>query len=438
MPLLSLIVTAYNIEDFIDECMQTVIGQTLTDMEIIVVDDGSSDATPEIIRKYAEKDTRIRPIFLPENTMGGVASAANAGLDAATGKYIGFADGDDYLEPTMFDELCAAAEENQSDLAMCKYLESIGPEKETKEPAERMRWAPFTEAQCVPLDNDDNRIEILRFIAVPWRKIYSRRMLEENNIRFPAVDYFWEDNPFHWFSVCSANAIAIVPNVLCYHRVARAGQTMSTRDAGLLKMFGHYETIKQWLDERNLLNRFQAPLLGWAVSQFEWIQKRIPQTAGDQLFDIMKAILEPVDGVVLDRALQAKGDRTRKQVDSIRDGNREAFLKEFSLQFRNGSRRPGALTGLGAKPLSLVRLAISDARANGFRSTASKARQYLLGSRFRKKEVQTPGGMITEHQMLRFMALLQQDLDRKHAEQLNRLETIEEAVKEIRSAQDNV
>ena len=98
MPVLSVIVTSYNIEDYLAGCLDTVINQSLRDMEIIVVDDGSSDRTPDIIREYAEKDSRIRPILLPENTIGGVASAANAGLDAATVAEVAGADAGSALD----------------------------------------------------------------------------------------------------------------------------------------------------------------------------------------------------------------------------------------------------------------------------------------------------------------------------------------------------
>ena len=82
------------------------------------------------------------------------------------------------------------------------------------------------------------RRQFLRFIAVPWRKLYRRSLLEDHAIRFPVSDSFYEDNPFHWFSVISARSIAVVPEVLCYHRVGRAGQTMATADERLFQIFG--------------------------------------------------------------------------------------------------------------------------------------------------------------------------------------------------------
>jgi len=436
MPLLSVIVTAYNIEDFLEQCLETVVGQTLTDMEIIVIDDGSSDGTPDIIRSFAARDGRIRPVFLPENTPGGVASAANVGLDLAQGRYVGFVDGDDYLAPTMFETLCAAATACGAELAMCRYKEAVGPDMVLRDPAERMRWLGFDETRCVSLERDEDRIAILRFIAVPWRKIYARSLLEDNAIRFPVVDYFWEDNPFHWFTVCSANAIAVVPKVLCFHRVERPGQTMDTRTVDLLRMFGHYETIRAWLAERGLLQRFEAPLLGWAIAQFQWIGRRLPREAGGAMFDAMAAIVGPVDQAVFDRALSERRPAVRRQMRHVRNGNREAFLKDYDRQFGPGARAADAVKRKIGKPLSLGRLFLGHVKANGLRRTLAKTARHLRSEGFAGGMFRRRNRALTEETMLKYMALLQRDIDRKHAEQLDRLKALEDAVRETRATGD--
>ena len=106
---LSIIVTAYNIKDYIEQCLESVAAQTLSDIEVLVVDDGSTDSTPGRITEFCAADPRFIPVLLPENSPGGVATAANAGLDRATGRWVGFVDGDDYVEPTMFERLVGAA-----------------------------------------------------------------------------------------------------------------------------------------------------------------------------------------------------------------------------------------------------------------------------------------------------------------------------------------
>ncbi len=116
--LVSVIVPAYNIEDYIGRCLDSIISQTYKNLEIIVVDDGSRDHTGEILDNYAKKDRRIKVIH-KEN--GGVSSARNKGIEAAEGDYIGFIDGDDFIEPEMYKILLDLLEEENADIAHCGY-----------------------------------------------------------------------------------------------------------------------------------------------------------------------------------------------------------------------------------------------------------------------------------------------------------------------------
>lgn len=444
MPLLSVIVTSYNIEKYLAGCLDTVINQTLKDIEIIVVDDGSSDGTPEIIRQYAEKDSRIKPIYFKENTVGGVGSAANAGLDAATGEYIGFADGDDYLELDMFEKLVSAAKAHQSDLAMCKYrlVDEFGDQRA---PADKKRWSGYDRNEHILLDSDDKTREILRFVAVPWRKIYRRELIEANDIRFPVVDYFWEDNPFHWFSVCAAADIVLVPEVLCYHRVGRVGQTMATRDAGLLKMFGHYLIIRDWLAARDLLDRFDVTLLAWAISQFEWIHKRLPEETGVQLYDTMAKIVRPAERDTYLAALEGKSQKTAAILQFVRDADRPAFLKSFGKQFEaaasSGAGRPALASVASLKPRfdragTLVRKGQENLRKHGFRDTLSKIRRRLTRqNELLNRIMSAEKSMVSEKHLLAYLAVLQRDIDRKHEQQMDRLRAIEEQLEALKGQQ---
>ena len=143
----SIIVTAYNIDRYIEQCLESVAAQTLGDIEVLVVDDGSSDATPQKIVEFCEGDARFIPVLLAENSPGGVATAANAGLDRATARWVGFVDGDDYIEPTMFERLVDAAAACDADLAMCEYQEVVDGSGERRDPADAHRWAELT-APC--------------------------------------------------------------------------------------------------------------------------------------------------------------------------------------------------------------------------------------------------------------------------------------------------
>ena len=117
-PSVSVIVAAYNAEKYIRRCLDSLLAQTMTDFELIVVDDGSTDGTPAILDEYAAADSRIRVIHKPN---GGVASARQAGMDAAAGEYTIHADADDWVEPEMLQEMLASARTNEVDMVFCDF-----------------------------------------------------------------------------------------------------------------------------------------------------------------------------------------------------------------------------------------------------------------------------------------------------------------------------
>ena len=123
MKLISVIVPAYNVENYIAKCLDSILNQTYKNLEIIVVDDGSTDNTLSIIDSYSAKDNRIKAIH--QDNMG-VAAARNAGLLAATGDYYGFVDSDDTIEPAMYEEMLTACETSASPMAVTEYREIGG------------------------------------------------------------------------------------------------------------------------------------------------------------------------------------------------------------------------------------------------------------------------------------------------------------------------
>ncbi|WP_145871301.1 glycosyltransferase family 2 protein, partial [Bacillus licheniformis] len=112
-PFISIIVPMYNVEDYIEECVDSLRRQTLKNIEIILVDDGSPDRSGEIARTYCSLDARVKVIHKKN---GGLSSARNAGLQAATGDYVGFVDGDDFVLPAMFENMYAAAKKDDLDI----------------------------------------------------------------------------------------------------------------------------------------------------------------------------------------------------------------------------------------------------------------------------------------------------------------------------------
>lgn len=118
MPLVSIVVPVYKVEKYLDRCVKSLVNQTLKDIEIILVDDGSPDRCPELCDEFSRMDRRIRVVHKKN---GGLSSARNAGMAVARGKYIGFVDSDDDVEPDMYLQMSKTAEQEQVDFVMADY-----------------------------------------------------------------------------------------------------------------------------------------------------------------------------------------------------------------------------------------------------------------------------------------------------------------------------
>ncbi len=129
--MISVFVPVYRVENYLEKCLDSITGQTYTDLEILLIDDGSPDRCGEICDRYADVDHRIQ-VFHTENH--GLSSARNLGLEHAKGEYIGFVDSDDWIEPDMFARLLAAIEDNNADIAVCGRVMEYPDKKEVISP----------------------------------------------------------------------------------------------------------------------------------------------------------------------------------------------------------------------------------------------------------------------------------------------------------------
>lgn len=408
MPRVSIIVTAYNIERYIAEALDCIIGQTLRDIEIIVVDDGSTDGTPQIIRDFAARDARIRPILLPENSIGGVATPANAGLEVATGDFIGFADGDDRYAPDMFEKLWTAATTADADLAMCRYMLLDESDGMLKEPAEAERWAPYGQPATIHLTPGTRR-EMLRFISVPWRKLYRRDLVERAGLRFPVGDFFFEDNPFHWMSVIEAERIALVPERLCEHRVARAGQTMATVDERLLRIFLHHDIIRNWLADAGHLDEYRDDLLRWTAGQLSWVSQRAEGPIRRALFDALLPVFAQYGDEDIDRFASTYGQgRTTQMLRALRAQDFERFAEAAGYDKPDSEPRSD-------RRASLLRHGLYHLRHSGLRQTAAMTRTVLVNRLGLRRPAAKRQELSNEDLMLA-LVLLQRELHEIRAE----------------------
>ena len=206
MPAISVIIPVYNVEPYLRECLDSVVNQTFRDLEIICVNDGSTDGGPAILEEYAAKDSRIQ-IVTKEN--GGLSDARNAGLAIASGDFILFVDSDDYLAVNACQTLYSKAVETNSDMVMFLF-KCFGNSE--RSPSDSVSYYPEVLTDCLEkIQYEFNNWQ------TAWSNLFRRKIIDENNLRFHKGLIF-EDVPFVAKASLLANKIAIVPKKLYFYR----------------------------------------------------------------------------------------------------------------------------------------------------------------------------------------------------------------------------
>lgn len=213
--LVSVIVPVYNVKEYLEQCLDSIIHQTLSNIEIILVNDGSTDGSDEICKKYAALDGRV---ILINQKNAGLAAARQAGLNVAKGEYIGFVDSDDWLELSMYEEMYEKAKAHEADIVFCNvYRDEDKKEQIYFEPGfydrEGMEKVIFPRLLA---GFDENKNECtLRWCN--WLRIYRRSLIEENNIRFDPRFRRCQDLPFTFECTIYANSYYYLGDRYLYH-----------------------------------------------------------------------------------------------------------------------------------------------------------------------------------------------------------------------------
>ena len=177
-PKVSVIIPVYNVERYLEEGMESVVGQTLQDIEIICINDGSTDHSLEILKRYAEADPRI---VLIDKQNEGYGVGMNIGLDRAAGEYIGIVEPDDFVPADMFEELYAAADENRLDFIKADFFRFVtGPDGQYRKTLYRLSSDPDDYNRVFDPSSDPSR---LRYVMNTWCGIYRREFLNSHHIR---------------------------------------------------------------------------------------------------------------------------------------------------------------------------------------------------------------------------------------------------------------
>ena len=213
---ISVIVPIYNVEKYLNKCLDSILQQTFTDYELILVDDGSTDTSEKIADEYAAKDDRITVIHKQN---GGLSDARNCGLDKATGKYICFIDSDDWIEDTYLEELLSLAKNNEADIVICNYLKNSG-DKSISQPSD-----PGIVDQTGKEAIDNLYGSRYGEYVVAWNKLYRKEIFE--NLRYP-VGMIHEDEAIFGEVFCRASKVTRTERILYNYRTNNSTSIMSS------------------------------------------------------------------------------------------------------------------------------------------------------------------------------------------------------------------
>lgn len=221
-PQVSIILPIYNVEKYLDKCLNTLVNQTLKDIEIICVIDASPDNSIAICREWQAKDSRISIIDKKNNE--GLGLTRNAGIAVAKGKYIAFIDSDDYVDIDMFAKLYSYAEKNELDACFCDYQYDLGNGRITESREIKEEFVLKGKDKVIEYMLDmvgplpEWRSDVKYLVSV-WHAIYSRELIEKYEIRFESErKNASEDLPFHIDFLSKASSIGYIPFKGYYYR----------------------------------------------------------------------------------------------------------------------------------------------------------------------------------------------------------------------------
>lgn len=301
MKLISIVVPIYNSEKTLNRCIESVIAQDYSNLEIILINDGSNDKSDDICRIYLKKDIRIK-YYYQENQ--GVSSARNRGIDIAKGEYIIFIDSDDYIEKNMISSMLCNCE-TDSDIVICGYdtynlkEKNIIPYIFNYQELERKNFTQINFLKHLGC-------WILNFnnICMPWNKMFKLEKIKENNLYFPINISYGEDLMFNLLFFELANKVCWVPQILYHYEV---GSTNSLEGKFKKDIFEQqheqFEMLINLIKRKNLLNYYnKRNLASYFLGRIEYCIKMLFHE--HSLLNIEEQYQE-INNIISDRLVQA-------------------------------------------------------------------------------------------------------------------------------------
>ena len=258
VPLVSIIVPVYNAEKNLNRCIDSILSQTMTDFELLLIDDGSKDNSGRICDEYAEKDARVRVFHKPN---GGVSSARNLGLDNAKGKWITFVDADDRCSCNYLEHLLSKVDDTDLIISYAVICDSTG-EKAEVYPEYRVNATNF---ERLFVDSD------MHWHTSPWAKLYRASIIYENSLRFNEMMHIGEDADFLFSFMLITDKIYVSSDTDYYYTCDVSGsltKRINTIDSELASYRTILCLVNRIIQQKDIKDNRSLDNLGWLVASY--------------------------------------------------------------------------------------------------------------------------------------------------------------------------
>ena len=277
MTKVSVLVPIYNVAKFLPECLQSLVSQTLKDIEIICINDGSTDESPKIIKRFTKKYPQIVVI---DKKNSGYGDSMNRGLEKAKGEYIAIVESDDYVEADMCEKLYALAKQHKADIVRANYYHHTNE-------GDVIHHAIKNQKLEKPQTIYDD-MAILYDAPAIWSAIYRKKFLEDNQIKFlPTPGASYQDTSFNIKALCSAKKIIYTDKAYLHYRTDNGGSSMKNREK-MEFVVKEYKEAEEYLvtikAKTELLETMQAVKFG----AYHWNLLRLSRPLAIEFLKIMK------------------------------------------------------------------------------------------------------------------------------------------------------
>ena len=262
-PKISVIIPVYNVEKYLPECLESILGQTLKEIEIICVDDGSTDNSLPILKNYAAKDSRIK-VISGENV--GAGFARNKGLKVATGSFVAFFDADDFFHPQMLEKMFEKATLDQADIVICNYVCFDDVSGKTIFVG-RMDQNIVSASPIEPRRYSSNLFQLCE--GYLWQKLFNHAFLKKFDLSF-CKDQLLEDAVFSYTAMALASQITFMPDVFAHYRKNRQNQLSEENNVVHSKTFVFYNELWERLKKYEIDKIYAETFKTFCLRNLHW------------------------------------------------------------------------------------------------------------------------------------------------------------------------